>query len=68
MRHQPTPPPPPTPTTHLNADTILGENFALDDIAAGYYEVIVDVGSKKYKEEVWVYPRRTSFVEIVLEN
>ena len=52
----------------LNADTILGENFTLDDIAAGYYEVIVDVGSKKYKTEVWVYPRRTSFVEIVLED
>lgn len=50
----------------LNADTILGENFALDDIAAGYYEVIVDSGGKKYKAEVWVYPRRTSFVEIVL--
>lgn len=52
----------------LNADTVLEENFALDDIAAGYYEVIVDTGGKKYKEEVWVYPRRTSFVEIVIGN
>ncbi len=52
----------------LNSDTILNENFALDDIAAGYYEVIVDVGGKKYKAEVWVFPRRTSFVEIVLGN
>jgi murein DD-endopeptidase MepM/ murein hydrolase activator NlpD len=52
----------------LNADTVLAENFALDDIAAGYYEIIVDTGGKKYKEEVWVYPRRTSFVEIVIGN
>jgi hypothetical protein len=44
----------------------LNENFALDDVDAGYYEIIVDTGGKKYKTEVWVYPRRTSFVEIVL--
>ncbi len=50
----------------VNADTELNENFALDDIAAGYYEVIVDTGGKKYKENVWVYSRRTSFVEIVI--
>jgi murein DD-endopeptidase MepM/ murein hydrolase activator NlpD len=52
----------------LNADDILNENFALDDVDAGYYEIIVDTGGKKYKTEVWVYPRRTSFVEIVLGN
>lgn len=52
----------------LNADNQFNENFALDDIQAGYYEVIVNTGSKKYKEEVWVYPRRTSFVEIVIGN
>ncbi|MCP4426816.1 MAG: M23 family metallopeptidase, partial [Chloroflexi bacterium] len=50
----------------LNADAQFNENFALDDIAAGYYEIIVDTGSGKYKETVWVYPRRTSFVEIVI--
>jgi hypothetical protein len=52
----------------LNADTTLNENFAIDDLEAGFYEIIVDTGSKKYKEEVWVYARRTSFVEITIGN
>lgn len=50
----------------LNADDVWAENFALDDIEAGFYEVIVTVGDEKIKKEVWVYPRRTSFVEIEL--
>ncbi len=49
-----------------NSDDVWQENFALDDIEAGYYEVIVYAGNEKYKENVWVYPRRTSFVEIVI--
>ena len=51
-----------------NSDDVWQENFALDDIEAGYYEVIVYAGDEKYKENVWVYPRRTSFVEIVIGN
>lgn len=51
----------------LNADDSWGENFALDDVAAGYYEVEVRDGEKKYKAEFWVYPYQTSFVEITLE-
>ena len=43
------------------------ENFALDDVVAGYYEVVVRVGEDKYTAETWVYPYRTSFIEIVLE-
>lgn len=50
----------------LNADDVWAENFALDDIEAGFYEVIVTLGEEKIKQEVWVYPRRTSFVEIEL--
>ena len=50
----------------LNSDDIWQENFVLDDIEAGYYEVIVYAGDEKYKENVWVYPRRTAFVEIVI--
>jgi murein DD-endopeptidase MepM/ murein hydrolase activator NlpD len=50
----------------LNADEVWNENFAIDDVEAGYYKVIVTVGSKKYTQEIWVYPRRTSFVEIVI--
>lgn len=50
----------------LNADDDWQENFVLDDVYAGYYEAIVTVGDTKFKQEVWVYPRMTSFVEIVI--
>ena len=52
----------------VNGDTAWSENYAADDVAAGFYEVYVKVGSKKYSQEVWVYPRRTTFVDIVIEN
>ncbi|MCP4362777.1 MAG: peptidoglycan DD-metalloendopeptidase family protein, partial [Chloroflexi bacterium] len=52
----------------LNLDDVWQENFAIDDVVAGYYEVTVHVGDEKFTEEVWVYPRRTSFVEIVIED
>ncbi|MFT5197074.1 MAG: murein DD-endopeptidase MepM/ murein hydrolase activator NlpD [Cellvibrionaceae bacterium] len=52
----------------VNGDTLWGENYAADDVDAGYYEVYVKVGPKTYKEEVWVYPRRTTFVDIVIAN
>jgi murein DD-endopeptidase MepM/ murein hydrolase activator NlpD len=51
----------------LNGDEGWMENFAFDDVVAGYYEIEVRRGAKKIKEELWVYPRRTSFVEIVLQ-
>ncbi len=50
----------------LNGDEGWAENFAFDDVVAGYYEVEVRRGGKKITEEVWVYERTTSFVEIVL--
>jgi murein DD-endopeptidase MepM/ murein hydrolase activator NlpD len=50
----------------LNPDDHWQENFAFDDVYAGYYEVVVTQGSKKYKTEVWVYPNQTSFIEIVI--
>ncbi len=51
----------------VNPDLAWNENFAIDDVDAGFYEVIVNIGDKKYKAEVWVYPYRTSYVEIVIE-
>ena len=51
----------------VNGDPGWNENFAIDDVYAGYYEVIVTVGSEKFKAETWVHPYQTSFVEIVLE-
>ncbi|GIK59037.1 MAG: hypothetical protein BroJett015_47000 [Chloroflexota bacterium] len=51
----------------LNADDLWNENFAIDDVEAGYYRVTVTAGDKKFTQEIWVYPRRTTFVEIVIE-
>lgn len=50
----------------VNGDDVWQENFAFDDVAAGYYEVEVQVNGKKFKQAVWVFAYRTSFVEIVL--
>ncbi len=51
----------------VNGDDVWDENFAFDDVPAGYYEVFVKVDGRKYAEEVWVFSRRTSFVELVLK-
>jgi murein DD-endopeptidase MepM/ murein hydrolase activator NlpD len=53
-------------TGELNADEGWQENFVFDDVVAGYYEVEVRRGSDKFSEQVWIYPYRTSSVEIVL--
>ena len=52
----------------LNGDDHWNENFAFDDVAAGYYAVEVQAGGKKLTETVWVYPYQTSFVEIVVDG
>ena len=51
----------------VNPDDQWYENFAIDDVEAGYYDVIVYAGDEKFETAVWVYPRRTTFVEIVIE-
>ena len=51
----------------LNADEGWQENFAFDDVEAGYYEIEVRRGTKKIKEEIWVYPYRTSAADIILD-
>lgn len=50
----------------LNGDEGWNENFSFDDVVAGYYEVEVREGSKKFREEVWIYPYSTSSVEVVM--
>jgi hypothetical protein len=52
----------------INSDEGWRENFVFDDVDAGYYEVTITVGGKSFETNVWVYPYRTSFVEIVIEN
>ncbi len=54
--------------TSVNPDDRWQENFALDDVPAGYYEITVAVGSKKFTQEFWVFAYRTSFVEVKIEE
>ncbi|RMG89298.1 MAG: M23 family metallopeptidase, partial [Chloroflexi bacterium] len=51
----------------VNPDDLWQENFAIDDVPAGYYELVIDMGEKKIKQELWVFPYQTAFVEIVLQ-
>jgi murein DD-endopeptidase MepM/ murein hydrolase activator NlpD len=52
-----------------NPTELWQENFALDDVPAGYYEVTVRLGqNRRITEEIWVFAYRTSFVEIVLDE
>lgn len=52
----------------VNPDDVWGENFAFDDVYAGYYELTAGTGEDKVKVELWVYPYQTSFVEVALER
>ena len=47
----------------VNSDEGWSENFVIDDLKAGYYLVQTKIGELKFKQEVWVYPLQTSFVE-----
>jgi murein DD-endopeptidase MepM/ murein hydrolase activator NlpD len=50
----------------VNPDALWQENFVLDDVTAGYYEVIVNTGDSRIKRETWVHAYQTSFVELVV--
>lgn len=52
----------------VNPDDSWGENFALDDVVAGYYEATIQVNGRKLSQEFWVFPYRTNFIEFVLDN
>lgn len=53
----------------LNSSELWDENFALDDVPAGYYEITVRLDeNRRITQEFWVYAYRTSFVEIVLKR
>jgi murein DD-endopeptidase MepM/ murein hydrolase activator NlpD len=54
---------------NVNPSDLWGENFAIDDVPAGYYEITVRLGeNRRITEEIWVFADKTSFVEIVLEE
>lgn len=52
----------------VNPDDTWNENFAIDDVFGGFYKVTAGTGEDKVDVEMWVYPFRTNFVEIILEN
>lgn len=47
-----------------NGDDTINENFAVDDVTGGFYEAVVDAGSRRFTANVWVYPGRVNWVEI----
>lgn len=50
----------------VNADAALGENFAMDDVLAGYYEITVGTGPDVARQFLWVFPGRTNLVTLAL--
>jgi murein DD-endopeptidase MepM/ murein hydrolase activator NlpD len=52
----------------VNPDLNWKENFVLDDISAGYYELSIGSGDSKEKMEIWIYPGKTNFVELVISQ
>ncbi len=53
-------------TGEPNADGALAENFAVDDVEPGFYQVIVVAGARRYTSEMWVYPGRVNWAEVVV--
>jgi murein DD-endopeptidase MepM/ murein hydrolase activator NlpD len=52
----------------LNPDPTVNENFVLGDLPAGYYEVsVTDNGRVRFQRMIYVYPNRTTWLDIVLE-
>ncbi|MCS7071591.1 MAG: M23 family metallopeptidase [Anaerolinea sp.] len=51
----------------VNSDPIIGENFVLGDLPANYYTVTVaERGRVRFREIVYVYPNRTTFISVRL--
>ncbi|MBP6015893.1 MAG: M23 family metallopeptidase [Candidatus Promineofilum sp.] len=53
-------------TGEPNSDGTLSENFAVDDVIPGFYQAIVDTGSQRFSADLWVYPGRLNWVEVVV--
>ena len=52
----------------VNGDPTFGENFTLGDLPANYYEVSVsDNGRIRFRETIYVYPNRTTWIDVKLK-
>ena len=50
----------------IRSDDQLNENFAIGDLPAGEYTVVIRYDERTYRETVIVYPNRVNWVEITL--
>ena len=51
----------------VNPDTTFGENFTLGDLPADYYTVTVSEGGRvRFQKIVYVYPNRTTWIDVQL--
>jgi hypothetical protein len=51
----------------VNGDSAFDENFTLGDLPANYYEVSVNDGQRvRFQKIIYVYPNRTTWLDIVL--
>ncbi len=52
----------------VNGDPTFGENFVLGDLPANYYEVTVsDNGRVRFRETVYIYPNKTTWLNVQLK-
>lgn len=53
----------------VNGDPAIGENFTLGDLPADYYDVTVRAnGRRLFQQVVYVYPNRTTWLDVRLAN
>ena len=53
----------------VNGDDGFGENFVLGDLPANYYEITVgESGRVLFRKTIYIWPRRTNWLEIQLES
>ncbi len=53
----------------VNPDPVFNENFVLGDLPANYYEVTVgDAGRVRFRQIVYVYPNRTTWLRVTLNR
>lgn len=51
----------------VNPDPVFGEHFTLGDLPANYYTVTVgERGRVRFRQVVYVYPNRTTFIDVQL--
>lgn len=51
----------------VNSDPVFNENFVLGDLPANYYEVsVTENGRVRFRDTIYVYPNRTTWIDVQL--